>query len=166
MIGKIILAITGIGAGFIISAGVFALITSTGIITRFADKTHTAKSIQLYETMVIAGKNISGNHGTMSGYIRRLPCSGTGGGPKRNSNFCTKGKTANGAKFYSVISSGRQSPCIVAPILQRLGELMLLNMLLCRKIISRKIQPLVSKLSTSVFRPEYASLVGTRKYII
>lgn len=38
MIGKIILAITGIGAGFIISAGVFALITSTGIITRFADK--------------------------------------------------------------------------------------------------------------------------------
>ena len=177
MIGKIILAITGIGAGFIISAGVFALITSTGIITRFADKTHTAKSIQLYETIVIAGgipfqihgtagKNISGNHGTMSGYIRRLPCSGTGGGPKRNSNLCTKGKTANGAKFHSVISSGRQSPCIVAPILQRLGELMLLNMLLCRKIISRKIQPLVSKLSTSVFRPEYASLVGTRKYII
>ena len=49
MIGKIILAITGIGAGFIISAGVFALIT------RFADKTHTAKSIQLYETIVIAG---------------------------------------------------------------------------------------------------------------
>ena len=185
MIGKIILAITGIGAGFIISAGVFALITSTGIITRFADKTHTAKSIQLYETIVIAGgilwnifwimeshfkftagKNISGNHGTMSGYIRRLSCSGTGGGPKRNSNLCTKGKTANGAKFHSVISSGRQSPCIVAPILQRLGELMLLNMLLCRKIISRKIQPLVSKLSTSVFRPKYASLVGTRKYII
>ena len=113
-----------------------------------------------------AGKNISGNHGTMSGYIRRLSCSGTGGGPKRNSNLCTKGKTANGAKFRSVISSGRQSPCIVAPILQRLGELMLLNMLLCRKIISRKIQPLVSRLSTSVFRPEYASLVGTRKYII
>ena len=55
MIGKIIRAITGIGAGFIISAGVFALITSTGIITRFADKTHTAKSIQLYETIVIAG---------------------------------------------------------------------------------------------------------------
>ena len=55
MIGKIILAITGIGAGFIISAGVFAFITSTGIITRFADKTHTAKSIQLYETIVIAG---------------------------------------------------------------------------------------------------------------
>ena len=98
----------------------------------------------------------------MSGYIRRLSCSGTGGGPKRNSNLCTKGKTENGAKFHSVISSGRQSPCIVAPILQRLGELMLL----CRKIISRKIQPLVSKLSTSVFRPEYASLVGTRKYII
>ena len=55
MIGIIILAITGIGAGFIISAGVFALNTSTGIITRFADKTHTAKSIQLYETIVIAG---------------------------------------------------------------------------------------------------------------
>ena len=109
-----------------------------------------------------AGKKISGNHGAMAGYIRRLSCSGTGGGPKRNSNLCTKGKTTNGAKFHSVISSGRQSPCIVAPILQRLGELMLL----CRKIISRKIQPLVSKLSTSVFRPEYASLVGTRKYII
>lgn len=55
MIGKILLAITGIGAGFIISAGVFALITSTGVMSRLADKTHTAKYIQLYETMVIVG---------------------------------------------------------------------------------------------------------------
>ena len=156
MIGKIILAITGIGAGFIISAGVFALITSTGIITRFADKTHTAKSIQLYETIVIAGGILWNIFWIMESHFKFT------GGPKRNSNLCTKGKTENGAKFHSVISSGRQSPCIVAPILQRLGELMLL----CRKIISRKIQPLVSKLSTSVFRPEYASLVGTRKYII
>ena len=55
MIGKIILAITGIGAGFIISAGVFALITSTGIITRFADKTHTAAFIKSYETAIVLG---------------------------------------------------------------------------------------------------------------
>ena len=187
MIGKIILAITGIGAGFIISAGVFALITSTGIITRFADKTHTAKSIQLYETIVIAGgilwnifwimeshfkftgqpakifQGIMGLcQGIFVGYLAVALAEALNG----TAIFARRAKTANGAKFHSVISSGRQSPCIVAPILQRLGELMLLNMLLCRKIISRKIQPLVSKLSTSVFRPKYASLVGTRKYII
>ena len=131
MIGKIILAITGIGAGFIISAGVFALITSTGIITRFADKTHTAKSIQLYETIVIAGgilwnifwimeshfkftgqpaKIFQGIMGLCQGIFVGCLAVALAEASKRNSNLCTKGKTENGAKFHSVISSGRQSP--------------------------------------------------------
>ena len=186
MIGKIILAITGIGAGFIISAGVFALITSTGIITRFADKTHTAKSIQLYETIVIAGgilwnifwimeshfkftgqpaKIFQGIMGLCQGIFVGCLAVALAEALNGTAIFARRAKLQMGLSFI-VISSGRQSPCIVAPILQRLGELMLLNMLLCRKIISRKIQPLVSKLSTSVFRPKYASFVGTRKYII
>lgn len=45
----------GISGGALVSAGIFALITSTGLMTRMADKTHTAKNIRLYETIVILG---------------------------------------------------------------------------------------------------------------
>lgn len=38
----IILSIIGLAGGGIIAAGVFALITTTGVMTRFAEKTHTA----------------------------------------------------------------------------------------------------------------------------
>lgn len=51
----ILLAITGLSGGAMVSAGVFALITSTGVMTRMAGKTHTAKHVRLYETMVIIG---------------------------------------------------------------------------------------------------------------
>ena len=51
----IFLAITGLSGGAMVSAGVFALITSTGVMTRMAGKTHTAKHVQLYETMVVLG---------------------------------------------------------------------------------------------------------------
>jgi stage V sporulation protein AB len=55
MLKYIWLAITGLSGGAMISAGVFALITSTGVMTRLAGKTHTAKHIRLYETMVVLG---------------------------------------------------------------------------------------------------------------
>lgn len=59
MLSKILeyflLCITGLSAGTLVSAGVFALIASTGVMTRLAGKTHTAKNIRLYETMVIIG---------------------------------------------------------------------------------------------------------------
>lgn len=49
------LAITGISGGALVAAGVFALITSTGVMTRMIGKTHTGNHIRLYETMVISG---------------------------------------------------------------------------------------------------------------
>ena len=51
----IILALTSIGGGAVISGAVFALVTSTGVITRMADKTNTAKHVKLYETAIILG---------------------------------------------------------------------------------------------------------------
>lgn len=51
----IILGVTAFGGGAVISAAVFALISSTGVITRMAGKTHTGKHVRTYETAVILG---------------------------------------------------------------------------------------------------------------
>lgn len=51
----LLLVIIGLSGGTLISAGVFALITSTGVITRFAGKTHTGSHVKVYETAVILG---------------------------------------------------------------------------------------------------------------
>ena len=51
----IILSIIGLAGGGIIAAGVFALITTTGVMTRFAEKTHTAKYVRQYENAVAFG---------------------------------------------------------------------------------------------------------------
>lgn len=55
MLNNFLLIVTGLSAGALVSAGVFALIASTGVMTRLAGKTHTANHIRLYETMVIIG---------------------------------------------------------------------------------------------------------------
>lgn len=49
------LALIGLSAGFVISGGVFALVTSTGLMPRLAGKSHTGKWVRLYESMVILG---------------------------------------------------------------------------------------------------------------
>lgn len=51
----LLLAITGLSGGALVAAGVFALISSTGVMTRLAGKTHTGEHIRIYETMVILG---------------------------------------------------------------------------------------------------------------
>ena len=51
----IILSIIGLAGGGIIAAGVFALITTTGVMTRFSEKTHTAKYVRQYENAVAFG---------------------------------------------------------------------------------------------------------------
>lgn len=53
-----ILGIVGLSGGFMVSAGVFALITSTGLMSRLAGKTHTGKYVRLYEDAVILGGSI------------------------------------------------------------------------------------------------------------
>ena len=49
----IILGLTAFGGGSVISAAVFALIASTGVITRMAG--NTGKHVTKYETAVVAG---------------------------------------------------------------------------------------------------------------
>ena len=51
----IILSIIGLSGGGLLAAGVFALITTTGVMTRFAEKTHTAKYVRQYENAVAFG---------------------------------------------------------------------------------------------------------------
>ena len=60
MFQMILLAIIGISAGFAVSCGVFAFISMIGIPPRLAGRTHTARHISLYETMIILG-GILGN---------------------------------------------------------------------------------------------------------
>lgn len=55
IIKYIVMALTAFGGGTVISAAVFALIASTGVITRMAGKTHTAKHVRTYETAVVIG---------------------------------------------------------------------------------------------------------------
>ncbi len=71
---QIFLAVVGIGAGTIVAGGVYALITSAGLMARLTGKTHTAKYAQVYETCVALG----GTFGNLwSLYHFRVPL-GTG----------------------------------------------------------------------------------------
>ncbi len=49
------LALIGISAGMVVAGGVFSFIVELGVISDFADRTHTAKHILFYEDMVSAG---------------------------------------------------------------------------------------------------------------
>ena len=48
------LALIGISAGMVVAGGVFSFIVELGVISDFADRTHTAKHILFYEDMVSA----------------------------------------------------------------------------------------------------------------
>lgn len=52
------LALIGGAGGFMVSGGMYALITTLGIINRFAQDTHTASKIFLYEECVIWGATL------------------------------------------------------------------------------------------------------------
>ncbi len=60
----ILLILFGLGSGTVIAAGVFALISTIGIVPRMAEKTKTTKYIKLYESSIAAGGII----GTMQMY--------------------------------------------------------------------------------------------------
>lgn len=51
----IVLSLIGIGAGIIISGGVFSLIVAIGLVSRFAGKTHTGRHVKLYEDFIVLG---------------------------------------------------------------------------------------------------------------
>lgn len=51
----LLLAISFLGFGLLSSGGVFTVFVTVGLVPRFADKTHTAKHIVLYENSIVAG---------------------------------------------------------------------------------------------------------------
>ena len=55
ILSKLLLAIVGLGAGILVSAGVFTVLLSVGLVPRFAGKTHTGGKVFLYEEMVVFG---------------------------------------------------------------------------------------------------------------
>lgn len=66
----IFLAFFGVCAGGIVAAGVFAFITTIGLVPRLAGKTHTAKRLRRYEDCITVGATV-GN--LISLYSLRLP---------------------------------------------------------------------------------------------
>lgn len=57
---QLFLGILGLSYGLIVSAGVFTVLVSVGLVPRFAGKTHTSKKILLYEEMVVLGTIFGG----------------------------------------------------------------------------------------------------------
>ncbi|MCR5737298.1 MAG: stage V sporulation protein AB [Eubacterium sp.] len=55
MSGYMLLGFLGVCGGTMIAAGLCALITSTGIVTRMADKSHTASRVRIYESILMMG---------------------------------------------------------------------------------------------------------------
>lgn len=52
---QILLAVIGVSSGLIVSAGVFTVLISVGLIPRFAGKMHVARKIFVLEEMVVLG---------------------------------------------------------------------------------------------------------------
>lgn len=52
---QILLAVLGLSGGAIVAGGIFALITSIGVMARLAGKTHTGKYAKVYENCVALG---------------------------------------------------------------------------------------------------------------
>ena len=59
------LIVTGIASGLVTATGLFALISSIGLINRYADVTNTKEHILLYEEMIIAGAGHTGIAGLL-----------------------------------------------------------------------------------------------------
>lgn len=55
ILNYIIMALVSIGGGAVISGAVFALISSTGVVTRMADKSRTASHVRIYEDAIVLG---------------------------------------------------------------------------------------------------------------
>ena len=51
----VLLGLFGLSTGAVVAGGLFAFIVELGVISDFADRTHTGKHIMLYEDMVSAG---------------------------------------------------------------------------------------------------------------
>ena len=59
-IRQILVAVVGLASGFAVAAGLFSFIIGLGVVSDFADRTHTGDRILLYEDCVALG-GIAGN---------------------------------------------------------------------------------------------------------
>ena len=59
-IPQILSVIIGLSAGMLVAAGLFSFITGLGVISDFADRTHTGEHVMLYEDAIVVG-GILGN---------------------------------------------------------------------------------------------------------
>ncbi len=57
---EILLAVVGLSAGMVVAGGLFSFIIGLGVVSDFADRTHTGEHILLYEDSVALG-GILGN---------------------------------------------------------------------------------------------------------
>ncbi len=55
LLSRLLLALIGVSAGLIVSAGVFTVLISVGLIPRFAGKMHVAQKVFVLEEMVVFG---------------------------------------------------------------------------------------------------------------
>ncbi len=51
MIRQILVAVVGLASGFAVAAGLFSFIIGLGVVSDFADRTHTGKHVMLYEKL-------------------------------------------------------------------------------------------------------------------
>lgn len=59
-IPQILSAIIGLSAGMLVAAGLFSFITGLGVISDFADRTHTGEHVMLYEDAIVVGGIFTG----------------------------------------------------------------------------------------------------------
>ena len=57
---QVLMAVIGLSAGMVVAAGLFSFISELGVVSDFADRTHTGEHILLYENSVALG-GILGN---------------------------------------------------------------------------------------------------------
>lgn len=55
---QIILAIIGLSSGLLVAGGLFGFIVSLGVISDFADRTHTGNKVRLYERALAVGGSL------------------------------------------------------------------------------------------------------------
>jgi len=72
-VNQCVLAIIGFSSGLLVASGIFAFIVSLGVVSDFADRTHTGNHILLYENAIMLGA-VWGN--TVSMYGLPVPKSG------------------------------------------------------------------------------------------
>lgn len=80
---KFLLAVVGASAGLIVSAGVFTVLISVGLIPRFAGKMHVSRKVFVLENMVILGTltgsffSVFGEWGRVGSFVRAHHIFGT-----------------------------------------------------------------------------------------